>query len=90
MTYKVLLLPHAVRDYKKLNPSVKPKIQSAIDSLQNHPLSGPKIKRLKGRLREYFRYRVEDYRVVYTVVQEDKAVYVDYIQHRKDVYRNIE
>ena len=89
MTYKVVLSPHAARDYKKLNPSLKPKIQAAIDSLQHQPLSGPKIKRLKGRLREYYRYRMDDYRIVYTLA-EDRIVYIDYIQHRKDVYRNIE
>ena len=90
MTYKVLLSPHAARDYKKLNPSIKPKIQTVLDSLSQQPLAGPKIKRLKGRLREYYRYRVEDYRIVYAVAEEERAIYVDYIQHRRDVYRNIE
>ena len=90
MTYSVKLSPHAVRDYKKLPPPLKAAIQTALDSLQHHPVEGPKIKRLKGRLREYFRYRVGDYRVVYTVVQSEWVVYVDYIQHRKDVYRRLE
>ena len=90
MTYSVKLSPHAVRDYKKLPPSSKPSIQAALDTLQHHPLSGPHIKRLKGRLRDYTRYRVGDYRIVYTVASKERIVYVDYIQHRKDVYWRFE
>ncbi len=87
MTYNVQLSPHAGGQYKKLDPSIKPHLQQALDTLQQQPLSGPKIKRLKGRLREYYRYRVGDYRVLYVVDQPTHTVYVDYIQHRKDVYR---
>lgn len=87
MTYKVQLSSHAVREYKKVDPSVKPKLQSGLDALQGNPLSGPKIKRLKGRLHEYYRYRAGDYRIVYVVDQRAHVVHVDYIQRRKDVYR---
>ena len=89
MTYSVKLSPHAAREYKKLDPAVRLQIQAAIDSLQRTPLSGPKVKRLKGRLRDYLRYRVGDYRIVYTVSSDDRMVYVDYLQRRKDVYRGI-
>lgn len=87
MTYKVQLSPHAVREYKKLDPSVKTHLQAGLDALQHSPLAGPKIKRLKGRLHQYHRYRVGDYRIVYIVDHRQHVVYVDYIQHRKEVYR---
>lgn len=87
MTYRVQLSSHAVREYKKVDPSVKPQIQGGLDVLQHNPLSGSKIKRLKGRLQEYYRYRAGDYRIVYVVDQRAYVVHVDYIQHRKDVYR---
>ena len=90
MTYKVLLSPHAVSEYKKLPPAIKPEIQEGLDGLVKSPFAGPKVKRLKGRLREYFRYRVQDYRIVYTVDQKAAIVYVDYIQHRREIYRNFE
>jgi mRNA interferase RelE/StbE len=89
VTYKVQLSPHAVRQYKKLGPSVKSAIQGGLDALQDHPLAGSRIKRLKGRLHEYYRYRVGDYRIVYVVAQHEHVVCVDYLQHRKDVYRDI-
>lgn len=90
MTYDVRLSPHAVRAYQKLDPSVRPQIQAGLDALRHHPATGPKVKRLKGRLREYYRYRVGDYRIVYAIAHQEHAVYVDYIQHRKDIYRSME
>ena len=90
MTYSVRLSPHAVRQYQKLDPSVKSRIPAGLDSLHNNPLAGPHITRLKGRLHGYIRYRVGAYRIVYVVVPAERAVYVDYIQHRKDVYRAME
>lgn len=90
VTYRVQLSSHAVRDYQKLDPSVKPEIVAALDALQRQPLHGPKIKRLKGRLREYFRYRAGGYRIVYAVETKTRVVFVDYIQHRRDIYRSAE
>ena len=87
MTYSVKLSPHAARQYSKLDPSMTPRLKAALDTVQHRPLTGPKVKRLKGRLHEYYRYREGDYRIVYTVAQRDRTVYVDYIQHRKDAYR---
>lgn len=87
MTYKVQLSPHAVRGYEALDPSVKPVVHAGLDALRHNPLSGPKITRLKGRLREYYRYRAGDYRIVYAVDTRTHLVWVDSLQHRKDVYR---
>jgi len=90
VTYSLKLSPHAARAYTKLDPSVKPRLQAALDTLQREPLSGPQIKRLQGKLREYLRYRVGDFRIIYTVARQERTVYVDYIQHRKDVYRQLQ
>ena len=88
MTYNVVFSPHAVRDYKKLPPELKSTIREAVEALAHDPLRGPKAKPLKGRLRAYWRYRVGDYRILYTVDDGQHLVYVDYLQHRRDVYRD--
>ncbi|MBI4226920.1 MAG: type II toxin-antitoxin system RelE/ParE family toxin [Candidatus Omnitrophica bacterium] len=90
MTYRVQLSPHAVREYQKLDASIKPDIAAALDALQHQPLAGAKIKRLKGRLRTYYRYRTGDYRIAYVVDTKARLVSVDYIQHRGDIYRHME
>lgn len=87
MSYKVLLSPQAAKSYKKLDASIKPTIQKGLDALTISPLNGPQIKDLKGRLRDYLRLRISHYRIIYTVDKKGCTVYVDYIQHRKDVYR---
>ena len=87
MTYSVKLSPPAAKAYQKLDPAFKSRVHAALETLHNHPLDGPQITRLKGRLRAYFRYRVGDSRILYTVSPSDRLVHVDYLQHRKDVYR---
>jgi len=86
VTFKVQLSPHAARAYKKLDLPIQSRMHTALDMLQYHPLTGPQIRRLKGRLREYYRYRVGDYRIVYVVDHQQQVVYVDYVHHRKDIY----
>lgn len=90
MTYSVKLSPHAARAYQKLDSLLKVRLCAAIDALQKSPLSGPNVKRLKGRLHDQFRRRVGDYRIIYTVSQRERIIYLDYIQHRKDVYRHLQ
>lgn len=90
MTYRVQFSPHAAREYRKLDAAIKPDLAAALDALQHQPLVGPKIKRLKGRLREYYRYRMGDYRVAYVIDTKTRTVLVDYIQHRGEIYRRME
>ena len=90
MTYNVQLSPHAAKQYRKFDPPIKAQVQAAIDSLQHTPASGSKIDRLKGRLHAYYRYRTGDYRILYVIDHASRSVYIDYIQHRRDVYRDLE
>lgn len=90
MSYRVQLSPHATREYRKLDPPVKPMVQAGMDALQQSPLAGPRVKRLKGRLHRYYRYRAGEYRILYVVEQSSRTVHVDYIQRRSDVYRGAE
>ncbi|MBI4353362.1 MAG: type II toxin-antitoxin system RelE/ParE family toxin [Candidatus Omnitrophica bacterium] len=85
--YKVALSSHALREYGKLESSLKVLVQEACQALERSPLNGPKIKRLAGRLHGYFRYRVGDYRVIYAVDIKERVVYVDYVKPRKEDYR---
>ncbi|WP_423213202.1 type II toxin-antitoxin system RelE family toxin [Planktothrix agardhii] len=44
------------------------------------------MKPLKGELAGYYRYRVGDYRVVYSINEEKKQIIVIVIAHRRQVY----
>ena len=45
-------------------------------------------KSLKGSLREYWRYRVGDYRIICKIDDAVITVFVVDIGHRKDIYKN--
>ncbi|MFQ5839848.1 MAG: type II toxin-antitoxin system RelE/ParE family toxin [Candidatus Methylomirabilales bacterium] len=87
MHYRILLSPHAAKAYRRAPSELKSRLDRAIEDISRSPRRGPQIKRLQGLLKEYYRYRIGDYRVLYTLSSERREVYIDYIQHRKDVYR---
>ena len=55
--------------------------------LRENPFFGPNIKRLKGNYADFYRFRVGQYRLFYTVHQDTITVYIVSIDHRKDAYR---
>lgn len=55
--------------------------------LEESPLSGPNIKRLRGKLEGSFRYRIGGMRIIYSVDMESRKVYVETIGPRGDVYK---
>lgn len=43
-------------------------------------------KSLKGELREYWRYRVDDYRIICRIEDSELIVFVVKVGHRRDIY----
>lgn len=48
---------------------------------------GPNIKRLRGYQPPTWRYRVSDYRFLYTIDEQEKIISMLIAVHRRDVYR---
>lgn len=55
--------------------------------LRREPHFGPNIKRLKGELSEFYRYRVGDYRLFYTIEEDTVLVVIVDLRTRQDAYR---
>jgi mRNA interferase RelE/StbE len=77
---------------KKIKKSQYKSLYSKITSyiypqLKKNPFFGPNIKRLKGELSEFYRYRLGNYRLFYKIEEERVMVFVIDIEHRKDAYR---
>ena len=66
--------------YKKINDYIYP-------ILRENPYFGPNIKKLKGKYKELYRYRIGDYRLFYTVSDETVIVFIIDIESRKDAYK---
>lgn len=84
--YEVLLQPDAQEIYAKADKALAKKIARCLEQLEQTPLLHPNIKALKGDLTGYYRYRIGEYRVIYSVEDELVQVLVITIVHRSDAY----
>ena len=87
-SFQVLLMPHALKFYKACPQELAKRLEKCFEDLENNPFWGPNIKVLKGEKRRY-RYRVGDYRVIYSIDKEKSKVIVTLIASRPSAYRNI-
>jgi len=76
---------------KKLRKMDRPTAQKITHYLRDRVADSthPRIlgKALKGELRQYWRYRIGDYRVICTLQDDAMRVLVVDLAHRKHVYR---
>ncbi|MBI3312431.1 MAG: type II toxin-antitoxin system RelE/ParE family toxin [Candidatus Omnitrophica bacterium] len=71
------------RDLKKIDkPTVSRLLSKLEQGLSSNPNAGEV---LRGEFRGMFKYRIGDYRIIYTRIPE--GVLVLKIRHRRDVYR---
>jgi len=79
--YEVLVSETARKQLEALDKKTRARIKRA---LRNVDPSRSTVKRLKGPKRDYFRLRVGEYRVIFTV--EGKRVLVVKMLHRRVAY----
>jgi mRNA interferase RelE/StbE len=65
--------------YKKIKNYIYPQ-------LRKNPFFGLNIKKLKGSLDSFYRYRIGDYRLFYKIDSDKVIVFIIMIKHRKDAY----
>jgi len=64
------------------------KIKSVIyPQLRRNPYFGPNIKKLKGDLAPYYRFRIGDYRLFYLIEADKVLVAVVDLKHRQGAYK---
>jgi len=85
LAYKLLFDDKVTKDLKSIDKSWQKKILEAIKTkLIEDPYIG---KKLVGDLSSYYRYRVNDYRVIYEIFEDEIILVVIKIKHRKDIYK---
>lgn len=82
---KITFTPSAFRQLGKLDKDTQKKIIAKLEfySSQPHPLKFAES--LRGQLFGFWRFRVEDYRILFDV-EKDKIIILK-IGHRRDVYK---
>jgi mRNA interferase RelE/StbE len=88
--HDVYLTRRAQKEIEKLGHEAQDRVLDAIDDLMEDPTPvGSRLLRgdLFGDELDYYRIRVGDYRVIYTLQDEEVDVLVVRVRHRRDAYR---
>lgn len=84
MTYKIKFKNSVSKDLKKIDKSIVIEILDKIDAELS--INADKYPVLKGKFTGLRRFRVGDYRIIYSIIKID-AVLILRIAHRKEIYR---
>ncbi|MCD4830738.1 MAG: type II toxin-antitoxin system RelE/ParE family toxin [Anaerohalosphaeraceae bacterium] len=85
--YKVQLDDKVVKYLQKLDADLKKRIFRKLRSFKNNPRPNGCVG-VKG-MKNLFRVRIGDYRIVYQIEDKKLLVLVVRVGHRKDVYNRI-
>lgn len=73
---------------KSLAPELYEKVRTVVyPQLRKNPYFGPNIKKLKGGLAPYYRFRIGNYRLFYLIEKEKVLVVVVDLKHRQNAYK---
>jgi len=87
VSYSLSYRPSVEKDLQSIPHALVARIIARMDRLPSDPFPVQSTK-LQGAERLY-RLRVGDYRIVYEVDPEARHILVQYVRHRRDVYRRI-
>jgi len=75
------------KNRRKIDDKVYSKIvQIVYPQLRDNPFFGTNIKKLKGNLEGYYRYRIGSYRLFYLIDNKRVLVAIVGLQHRQSAY----
>jgi mRNA interferase RelE/StbE len=66
--------------YKKITGDIYP-------ILKNNPFFGAHIKKLKGKYKEIYRFKIGDYRLFYKIDDQESLIFMVNIENRQDAYK---
>ena len=90
MKYKILFEKNAEKQLKKIDITQQRIIVNWIAKhLEN--ANDPRIsgKSLKGNLKDYWRYRIGNYRIIAEINDDEVRILIIETGHRKDIYKKI-
>ena len=85
--YSLVFLTSAKKEFKKLDTVAKKRIKEKLILLVENPeVLINNIKPLKGEHQGKFRLRVNQYRVVFQIKENELIVTIIRVGHRKEIY----
>ena len=86
-TYSLCYKPSVEKDLQSIPRPIVGRIIERVERLPSNPFP-PQSAKLQGAERLY-RLRVGDYRIVYKVNTDAMHIIVQYVRHRREVYRRL-
>jgi len=86
--YTIKLDRRIKKDLRSIPSNKVQQIKAAIANLANNTRPSS-CKKLKGETNNYYRIRVGQYRIVYTIEDAELIILVIRIGHRSDIYKNL-
>lgn len=85
--YEIELSRKAAKFYQKADTTTVRRLNAAFDRLAEDPFHHYNIKPLSGELQGSYRLRIGNIRIIYSVDDTVKIVYIEVIGFRGDVYK---
>ena len=86
MSYRLTVIPRAVKDLDKFEGKLLTQVTEAIRALADNPRPPGSLKLSDEE--DGYRARVRDIRILYRVDDRAKEVVVYRVKHRREVYRS--
>jgi mRNA interferase RelE/StbE len=88
MAWTIEFDPDARRELEKLDKSMSERILKFLHE-RVAALDDPRVigERLQGPLRQYWKYRIGDYRLICSIKHDRLVVIVVRVGHRREIYR---
>ncbi len=87
MKYSVVIHKRAYKYLLKQPKNIKKSIINSLKLLSNGEIKSLSVKDMFGEWYGYKRFRVGKIRVIFSISEDEKTIYVDYIGARGDIYK---
>jgi mRNA-degrading endonuclease RelE of RelBE toxin-antitoxin system len=85
--YEIELSKSSVKALDGFDSKTQKRICKALQTVKRDPFWHDKIRKLRGKLKGRFRFRTDDIRIIYKVVEESKTIFVEAIGKRGGIYK---
>ncbi|MDM8555691.1 type II toxin-antitoxin system RelE/ParE family toxin [Desulfococcaceae bacterium HSG7] len=85
--YRIEFSRKAAKFYKRVDAVTVGRINNTLEKLEENPFGLPNTKHLKAEFIGSCRIRIGNIRIIYSVNDSEKIVYIEVIGFRGDVYK---
>ena len=85
--YNVILHKNAAKYYGNAERKLQRRIKTAIDAILENPHFHVHIKKLEGELKDMYRYRLGNLRILYEIHEDIKTIRIKVIEVRGSAYK---